>query len=145
LDVVKGINEVGTELQREPFGELEILVYAQVHIGVVRSAKTTELGSAIAKGSDSGVGEVAIVGEPLEAAGSSGDWGFPGNRVPIATILSYDAFASSPASRFPSPGLAQTQSSAFQCLVQLLLRRSGQLSVPSALLPLRPEHFPVDR
>ncbi len=65
--------------------------------------------------------------------------------VPIATILSYDAFASSRASRLPSPGLAQTQSSAFQCLVQLLLRRSGQLSVLSALLPLRPEHFPVDQ
>ena len=52
---------------------------AQVHIGVMRPAKTAELRSAIAEASNSRVGEIAIVGEPLEAAGSSGDGGFSGN------------------------------------------------------------------
>ena len=79
LRVVERIVEVGAELHLETLSDLEILVYAEVHIGVMRPAKATELDSASAKGSDGWVGEVAIVGEPLEAAGSSGDWGFSGN------------------------------------------------------------------
>src|SRR6516164_4658264 len=57
----------------------------------MRSPKPTELDSASAKGSDSWIGEVAIVGEPLEAAGSSGDWSLAGDGWEAIAIGSWTA------------------------------------------------------
>ena len=44
--MVERIDEVGPELQFESLSEGEVFVHAQVDIGVMRPAKTTELGSA---------------------------------------------------------------------------------------------------
>jgi hypothetical protein len=36
LDMVKGVDEVGTELQLEPLGKREVLVQTHIHVGVMR-------------------------------------------------------------------------------------------------------------
>src|SRR5271154_1512565 len=84
LHVVKSVNEIASELQLEPFGKLEILVNAQVNVGVVWSPEPAELWSAITELTNRGIGEVAVVGEPLVATDSRErglvDRSFPGNR-----------------------------------------------------------------
>jgi hypothetical protein len=38
LRMVKGVDEVGSELQPNPLGNQEVFVQTQVHVGVMRSA-----------------------------------------------------------------------------------------------------------
>lgn len=81
LHMVKGIDEVGPELKSEPLREQEVLVQAHVYVGVMRSAQSSELWSAVAKRPHSGVGEVPVIGEPLVAAHSCGrNRGFSSDR-----------------------------------------------------------------
>ena len=100
LHVVKGIDEVGAELQFEPLRDGKVFVHAEVNIGVMRAAKSTELGSASAKCSESWVGEIAIVGEPLEATGRSvGNWRFAVNgrdRVAVGARAATRTFRNCP-------------------------------------------------
>ena len=84
LHVVKRIDEVTPELQPEPLRELEVLMQTQVYVGVTRPTQLSELWRAIAEGPDGWVGEVAIIGEPLEAACS---W----EEGPVDRRLSGDA------------------------------------------------------
>ena len=70
LHVVERIDEVSSELQLEAFRKQEVLMQTQVHVGETRPTQPSELRGAIAEGSDGWIGEVAIIGEPLEAAGS---------------------------------------------------------------------------
>src|SRR5256885_8840172 len=82
LDVVEGIDEVSSELQFEPLRNLDVLVQTQIYIGVTRRAQVCELIRASAEGPSSRRGEVAIVGEPLEATYSQrADRGFSGNEI----------------------------------------------------------------
>src|SRR5215469_5375965 len=71
LYVVKGIDEVSSKLQFEPLCNLEVLGQTEVDVRVVRTAQARELRSAIAESSISGVGKVAIVGEPLNATSTA--------------------------------------------------------------------------
>src|SRR5215468_3107635 len=57
LYVVKGVDEVGPELQFEALGDLEVLCQSQINVGVMRPAQPAELRSAISKGSDRRIGE----------------------------------------------------------------------------------------
>src|SRR5271170_7231141 len=70
LYVVKRVDKLGSELQFEPFRELEVLMQTHVHIGVVWPTDPGELRSAVTEGSNRRVGEVAVVGEPLVATDS---------------------------------------------------------------------------
>ena len=74
LYVVKGVDEVSSELQFEPLCNREVLGQTEVYVGVVRTAQTTELRSAIAECSLGRVGKVAIVGEPLDSTGAATNW-----------------------------------------------------------------------
>ena len=73
LYVVKGVDEVSSELQVEPLCNVEVLGQTEVYVGVVRTAQTSELRSASAESSFGRVGKVAIVGEPLNATSTAGD------------------------------------------------------------------------
>ena len=41
--MVKSIDEVGSELQLEPLGKLEVLVQTKVHVGVMRCPQVSKL------------------------------------------------------------------------------------------------------
>src|ERR1700675_1932491 len=95
LDVVKRVDEIGSELQLEPFREKEVLMQTQVHIGVMRSSQTSELWGAVAKRPGGWVGEIAVVGEPLV---TTDPWerglinvSFPRNRWEATAIRSRTA------------------------------------------------------
>src|SRR4029077_786577 len=49
LDVVEGIDEVGSELQFEPLRNHEILMQAQIDVGVMRGGYRSELRCAISE------------------------------------------------------------------------------------------------
>src|SRR5271167_763624 len=90
LHVVKGIDEVGPELQFEPFCELEVLMEAQVDVGIVWTADSSQLRSASTELSDRGIREVAVVREPLIATDSGErslvDGAFAGDRREAVAI-----------------------------------------------------------
>ena len=67
LNVVESVDEVGPELQAEPLSELKILMQTHVYVGEMRRTQSSELRCAIAKSSKCRVGEVSVVGEPLNA------------------------------------------------------------------------------
>ena len=71
LYMVKGVDEVSSELQFEPLCNLEVLGQTDVYVGVVRTAQTRELRSAITESSLCRVSKVAIVGEPLNATNTA--------------------------------------------------------------------------
>src|SRR5271169_6894310 len=80
LYMVERVQEVGSELQLEPFRHLEVFMETQIHIRVMRSAKSPELWGAIPERPNGRVREVAIVGEPLVSAHSrSRNWSCSGN------------------------------------------------------------------
>jgi len=76
--VIEGIDEVSSELQSEPLGNLEVLMQTEVYVRVTRRAQRSELRCAIAEGANRWRGEVSIVGEPLNTAGSL-NWGVGSN------------------------------------------------------------------
>src|SRR6185312_5768426 len=49
LNVIKGIYEVGPELQPEPFCQREVLMDARIYIGVARRPQTSELRRAVSE------------------------------------------------------------------------------------------------
>src|SRR6266404_2121900 len=84
--MVKGIDEVASELQPEALGELKILMQTNVYISVVRRPQVSKLIWARAERPYARIGEVAVVSEPLEATDSVADRRFSRdfrNRVAI--------------------------------------------------------------
>jgi hypothetical protein len=73
LYMVEGVDKFASELQFKALGKLEVLRQTEVDVGVVRTAETRELRSAIAESSVSGVSKVAVVGEPLNATNTAGN------------------------------------------------------------------------
>ena len=73
LRMVKGVDKVGPELQPNPLGNQEVFVQTQVHIGVVRSAKSSQLWGAIAERSSRRGSEIAVVVKPLDTASRTCD------------------------------------------------------------------------
>ena len=65
LDVVECIDKVGPELQSESLSELKVLMQTHVHVGEVRRTQTSELWRAVSESAHRRLGEVSVVGEPL--------------------------------------------------------------------------------
>src|SRR5262249_9324698 len=90
--VVKGGDEVGSELQSKPLCQLEVLRQAQIYVCVVRPSQPAELRRAITEGSHCRIGKVAVVGEPLDTSNA-------GNRCVTVHMRKREAVRSRPAAK----------------------------------------------